>query len=290
MSEEGHSSGRIRRRDGWRPPSERPKPKSDAPAPDARPGNGAATPPLTRPDGEEEIAGRRAAFDSPRKPTSSLRRVAGEVSGLGMASLPAGASEAGPVVMFRVETRDATGSRTGIIPVRLKGASAIGFAEDGDWVEVSGRSRKGVLDAHKARNKTTGASFESSPTVRRLVIAVFTLFFLAVIAFIVFLAIPIIQPQVPGPDAEPPTTPQNLRVESKNGCSVTLRWDPPENAVSVFRYRIYDGSTFKGLVDGKFTSYVVQMFPGDEHSFTVLASDARNNESHLSDAVLVNPC
>jgi hypothetical protein len=95
---------------------------------------------------------------------------------------------------------------------------------------------------------------------------------------------------IPGFDREPPTTPQNLRIESRNGCSVTLKWDPSEDNVSVENYRIFDGSQFKGHVEEEFTTHEVLMFPGDEHGFTVMAVDGRNNQSELSNVVRVPPC
>lgn len=95
---------------------------------------------------------------------------------------------------------------------------------------------------------------------------------------------------IPPIDTAAPSTPQNLRIEARNGCSLTLRWDPSEDNVGVQNYRLYDGSQFEGLVEGQFTSFEVSMFPGEEAKFAVLASDGRNNESGLSNVVRATPC
>lgn len=285
MSGNGDPSGRVRR-NGWRPPLGVPKPSED---PDRVLPNVPAAESSDLPTDYEEVADPRLAPKHPH-PAATFRRsvAAGEVSGLGMASLPSGTDEVGPVVLFRLEARDKGGTRTGITPVRLHGAGAVGFAENGDWVEVTGRFRKGTLYAKKAWNRSTGASFQSSPFIRRLIIAAFIVFFLAVLAFIISIAVQMGQLQTPSPEGKPLPAPQNLRVESQNGCAVTLTWDAVDN-VSVGNYHLYDNSTFVGLVDGQFNSKVVQMFPGDEPSYTVVASD-KNNMSEPSNTVKVGPC
>lgn len=95
---------------------------------------------------------------------------------------------------------------------------------------------------------------------------------------------------IPPIDTAAPSTPQNLRIEARNGCSLTLRWDRSEDNVGVQNYRLYDGSQLAGLVEGQFTSFEVLMFPGEEAKFAVLASDGRSNESGLSNVVLATPC
>lgn len=95
---------------------------------------------------------------------------------------------------------------------------------------------------------------------------------------------------IPPDDSEAPTAPQNLRIETQNGCSVTLRWDQSQDNVAVQTYRVYDGSQPIDGIEGQFTSAEVSMFPGETGTFAVLASDARNNESGLSNVVEVTPC
>lgn len=62
-------------------------------------------------------------------------------------------------VTFRLEQYDARAGRTGVVTVRLFGDAAIGFVTDGDWVEVTGKNKRGFLKAARAFNHTTQAQY-----------------------------------------------------------------------------------------------------------------------------------
>lgn len=64
-----------------------------------------------------------------------------------------------PVVILRLEQHNAHAGRTSVAVVRLIGAEALGFAERGDRVEVTGKQRKAYMAASRAVNHTTGATY-----------------------------------------------------------------------------------------------------------------------------------
>lgn len=66
---------------------------------------------------------------------------------------------AGADVTFRLEQYDARAGRTGVVTVRLFGDAAIGFVKDGDWVEVTGKTKRGFLKAARAYNHTTQTQY-----------------------------------------------------------------------------------------------------------------------------------
>lgn len=94
---------------------------------------------------------------------------------------------------------------------------------------------------------------------------------------------------IPDVDTSSPTTPQNLRLVAQNGCTASLAWDPSQDDVGVRSYRLYEDGHVAGLTDGTITAFDVQLFPGDDHRFTVQASDGPN-DSGQSNEVSVPAC
>ncbi len=68
------------------------------------------------------------------------------------------------VSTFRLERHDPPARRTNQVTVRLTGNSAIGFASEGDWVEVlaPAPASRGFINVRRAINRTSGAEFQSS--------------------------------------------------------------------------------------------------------------------------------
>lgn len=88
---------------------------------------------------------------------------------------------------------------------------------------------------------------------------------------------------------ETPTAPQNLRLESQEGCDVTLAWDASSDDVGVQSYRLYDNGTFSGRTDGAITTQRVPLISEREHHFVVVASDGLN-DSPPSNELTIAPC
>ena len=83
---------------------------------------------------------------------------------------------------FRLERYDARSGRLGPIAVRLVGDRALGFASEGDWVEVLGKSNNGLIDGVRAFNHTTRTAYRRSR--RRILIPIVLVVFLGWAAFI----------------------------------------------------------------------------------------------------------
>jgi hypothetical protein len=60
------------------------------------------------------------------------------------------------ILTFRLEQYDSGGNRTRVVPVEIRGLSLTGFISDGDWAEVSGKVKDGMVRAKQVRNLTTG--------------------------------------------------------------------------------------------------------------------------------------
>jgi hypothetical protein len=101
------------------------------------------------------------------RPSAMPTTMPGSVSGLAravnVASVQGGANGVqSTVVTFRLEQYDARAGRTGVVTVRLAGDSAIGFVADGDWVEVTGKTKRGFLTASRAVNHTSQAQYSAA--------------------------------------------------------------------------------------------------------------------------------
>lgn len=92
-------------------------------------------------------------------------------------------------------------------------------------------------------------------------------------------------------DVEPPTVPQNLRIEraggSRIGCDVVLAWDASADNTGVRSYHVYANGTFRGIAPGSSSSFAVSVFSGAQENYTVSASDG-SNESGQSAPLLVS--
>jgi hypothetical protein len=151
---DGPGQGVPGRRRGWRPPGFNPPREvsgADLPGPD-RPATGGQK--FARPEGGP--------------PNSVLANsLSGLARNVALATTQTSDSTSKTVVTFRLEQYDPHAGRTGIVNVRLRGDQAIGFAADGDWVEVTGRSKRGFVDAKEAFNQTSGAQFRARPGFAR---------------------------------------------------------------------------------------------------------------------------
>lgn len=186
--DDSHRAG-ARHLGGWRPPSATTHPRSDPPVADAPAASRDAhrTAPGRSPGPGGTTTSSRSRGDS--RPAS----VAGEVRGLDVTTLAAPNGVPVPVVTFRVEGRDPNGTPTGTTPVRLRGDAAVGFADDGDWVEVTGERRDGVLLGRRGRNTTTGAIYKGSVGMSRSMKIAVTVVFLAVVAIGIAFAVRAVQ-------------------------------------------------------------------------------------------------
>lgn len=70
-------------------------------------------------------------------------------------------------VVFRLDTYDGTGNRTGSFPVQLRGESFTGQLSDSDEVRVTGVVRGGVVHTDVVQDARSGALFQISPESRR---------------------------------------------------------------------------------------------------------------------------
>jgi hypothetical protein len=136
----------FKRRRGWQPPT-----GSDSP-----PG---AVPP--RPSGSDPADAVKQEHRPPQGGRFSSvlpNSVAGQARNVGVGTRQ-GPGGSVAVVTFRLEQYDPNAGRTGLVTVRMVGNQAMGFATEGDWVEVNGKSKSGFLDAKTAVNHTSGAQY-----------------------------------------------------------------------------------------------------------------------------------
>jgi chitodextrinase len=89
-------------------------------------------------------------------------------------------------------------------------------------------------------------------------------------------------------DAQPPTTPSNLRVTSTSPNSVSLAWDPSTDDSGSFFYRIVqdDFYTVTDWYSGP-SAVLYPLEPGTTFRFRVAARDHSGNTSGLSNTVTV---
>jgi hypothetical protein len=136
----------FNRRRGWQLPA-----GSSLPSEPDRPSPGSSHPPDAVGQGRGQPEG-----DRPRSVLANS--VAGQARNVGMGTLQ-GPGGSAAVVTFRLEQYDPNAGRTGLVTVRMVGNQAMGFATEGDWVEVNGKSKSGFLDAKTAVNHTSGAQY-----------------------------------------------------------------------------------------------------------------------------------
>jgi hypothetical protein len=99
---------------------------------------------------------------------------------------------------FRVERYDEAGNRVLLVPVEMRGLSFEGSLSDGDIVRAHGKVRSGTLRADRVENLTTGAAVRAKAVPVALKV-VFGIVFLAIVAFIVAIAISIFTADMPEP-------------------------------------------------------------------------------------------
>jgi hypothetical protein len=99
----------------------------------------------------------------PRPQAQQPSMLPGSVSGLARAvnvgTIQAPNGTQTTVVTFRLEQYHASAGRTGVVTVRLFEENALGFVNEGDWIEVTGKIKHGFLKADKAVNHTSHAQY-----------------------------------------------------------------------------------------------------------------------------------
>jgi hypothetical protein len=75
------------------------------------------------------------------------------------------------VISFRIERYDSAGNRLQPVGVELRGYGFQGSVNDGDWVEVAGRSRDGTFVARRIDNLTTNAIVRARSYTKQVVAA-----------------------------------------------------------------------------------------------------------------------
>jgi hypothetical protein len=136
----------FERRRGWEPPS-----GSDLPS--------GLDPPRSAGSEPADAVSQRPGPPEGDRPRSVLANsVAGQARDVAVGSMSiSGGSLA--VVTFRLEQYDPHAGRTGLVTARLLGDTAMGFATEGDWVEVNGKHEGGFINVQAAFNHTSGAQF-----------------------------------------------------------------------------------------------------------------------------------
>jgi hypothetical protein len=111
----------------------------------------------------------RSAGSSPIPTTPSLQRgrhggVVGVARNIQLRSQQSGFANfqrTTQILSFRLEQYDRIGNRVRVAPVEMRGQNIIGFITDGDWVEVFGKEKDGLLDADATENLSQGALVEA---------------------------------------------------------------------------------------------------------------------------------
>jgi hypothetical protein len=131
----------FKRRGGWQPPT-----GSDLPPGPVEP----------HPAGADSQGPGPPEGDRPKSVLDNS--VAGQARDVAVGSM-SGPGGTESVVTFRLEQYDPHAGRTGLVTVRMVGNTAMGFATEGDWVEVNGKRKGGFLNVQSAFNHTSGAQF-----------------------------------------------------------------------------------------------------------------------------------
>lgn len=131
---------------------------------------------------------------APALPTTMPDSVTGLVRAVNTTSVPGQNGVQTTIVTFRLEQYDPRAGRTGVMTVRLFGDEAIGFVTDGDWVEVTGKSKRGFLKADQAVNHTSHAQYSrrGQGCARAAFAVVFILAVLFVLAIFVSLLVSVV--------------------------------------------------------------------------------------------------
>jgi hypothetical protein len=117
--------------------------------------------------------------------------VAGQASALATTSVQSPNGVQTTVVTFRLEQYDARAGRTAVTTARMIGDQALGFAAEGDWIEVLGKSKHGIIEVSRAVNLTSQAQYSRpgegcSKVALYVAYGVFIIVFLAIAGFIAF--------------------------------------------------------------------------------------------------------
>lgn len=159
--------------------------------PDDVTGGQSGPPPLERRPPDRPRAAPAPLRETASTPPATLPQgVAGLARGVAVTSVQSPNGTQTTVVTFRLEQHDARAGRTGVVTVRLFGEQALGFAADGDWVEVTGKVKDGFLKAAHAVNHTTQAQYSRSGHGVANVVAIIA--FCLVVLFILSIGISIL--------------------------------------------------------------------------------------------------
>src|SRR5262249_24343576 len=90
----------------------------------------------------------------------------------------------------------------------------------------------------------------------------------------------------PADDTTPPSVPGSLRSTDRTATSVGLAWNASTDANGIAGYDTYVGGVLKTSVTGT-TANVTGLSPLTAYTFTVRARDGYDNQSAVSNAVVV---
>jgi hypothetical protein len=106
--------------------------------------------------------------------------IEGEVRGLEQRTERSSTSSSSQVWTFRLDRFDNDGNRLRALPVQMRGRAFDGVISEGDYVEVTGKRKGGVLNARSVYNVTTDSTVTAKRPSRLsyAVVAVFVVIFL----------------------------------------------------------------------------------------------------------------
>ena len=193
------SGGTAPNRRGWRLPDDMAPgrapgfPGSGPGYPGSGPGYPGSGPgyPGSGPGGQRPRGATPSPWQSaPAQPNLLPKSVAGLARAVNVSTVQNPNKTATTMVTFRLEQYDARAGRTGVLTVRLFEENALGFVNDGDWVEVTGKIKHGILKADKAVNHTSQAQYSRSKHLAAKIIGGIALFL--ILAFILGIGVSIL--------------------------------------------------------------------------------------------------
>jgi hypothetical protein len=125
---------------------------------------------------------------TPQADLHRARVVEGQVKGVQSRTETSGKDYSQSILSFRLERYDTNGNRVLLVPVEMRGLGFEGSVQDGDEARAHGKMRSGTFRANKVENLTTGAEVQARK-VPKILMAIFFVFFFAILAFIIAIAV-----------------------------------------------------------------------------------------------------
>jgi len=92
------------------------------------------------------------------------------------------------ILTFRLEQYGTKGHQTRVVPVEMRGYSMTGFINEGDQVQVFGKTQNGLVLASQAHNLTTGPQVEAAGYLKTYKTSCIISVIVGLIALVIFLA------------------------------------------------------------------------------------------------------